>query len=153
MEEGKMRMKERRIVAAVDESEERIYALSRCLGNLLPENTKCTTFVLLYIALLLLPERHRDLTSSVMRIAEAVYRNFNTNASILCLPINVEKIVGTVDAKHVICIAVEKLGADILIAGSHDYGFFKRVLLGSVSDHCAKHIKCPLVIVKRPKNV
>ena len=41
------------------------------------------------------------------------------------MQINVEKIVGTVDAKHVIC-AVEKLGADILIMGSHDYGFFKR---------------------------
>lgn len=40
--------------------------------------------------------------------------------------ITVEKKVGTGDAKEVICGAVEKLGADILVMGSHDYGFFKR---------------------------
>ncbi|KAL6968614.1 hypothetical protein U1Q18_034415 [Sarracenia purpurea var. burkii] len=88
----------------------------------------------------------RDLVNSVMRRAEEVCRDFNTN-------IKVEKKVGTGDAKDVICIAVEKLGADILVMGSHDYGFFKRALLGSVSDHCAKYVKCPLLVVKRPKNV
>ncbi|PSS06198.1 Universal stress protein like [Actinidia chinensis var. chinensis] len=131
MEEGKRRRKERRIVAAVDENEESMYALSWCLGNVLPENTKCTTPLPVYFspdatkyhfgadAIASMDKYGRDLASSVMRRAEAVYRDFNTN-------INVEKTVGTVDAKHVICIAVEKLGADILIMGSHDYGFFKR---------------------------
>lgn len=42
------------------------------------------------------------------------------------LQMSVEKKVGTGDAKDVICGAVEKLGADILVMGSHDYGFFKR---------------------------
>ncbi|CAL5425912.1 unnamed protein product [Camellia sinensis] len=87
-----------------------------------------------------------NLVNSVMRRAEAVCRDFNTN-------IKVEKKVGSGDAKDVICIAVERLGADMLVMGSHDYGFFKRALLGSVSDHCAKHVKCPLVVVKRPKYV
>ncbi|KAI8522607.1 hypothetical protein RHMOL_Rhmol13G0009000 [Rhododendron molle] len=66
--------------------------------------------------------------------------------------IKVEKNVGAGMPKLVICAAVEKLGADILVMGSHDYGFFKRALLGSVSDHCARHVKCPMLVVKRPKN-
>lgn len=40
--------------------------------------------------------------------------------------INVEKKIGSGDAKNVICVAVEKLAADVLVMGSHDYGFFKR---------------------------
>lgn len=38
----------------------------------------------------------------------------------------VEKKVGTGEAKDVICLAVEKLRADMLVMGCHDYGFFKR---------------------------
>lgn len=44
------------------------------------------------------------------------------------LQVAVEKKVGSGDAKYAICTAVEKLGADILVMGSHDYGFFKRYL-------------------------
>ncbi|GMN52320.1 hypothetical protein TIFTF001_021471 [Ficus carica] len=85
-----------------------------------------------------------DTVHSVMHRAESVYRNFGTN-------MNIEKKVGSGDAKDVICHTVEKLNADALVMGSHGYGFFKRTLLGSVSDHCAKHVKCPVVIVKNPK--
>ncbi|GFS33485.1 adenine nucleotide alpha hydrolases-like superfamily protein [Actinidia rufa] len=168
MEEEKMRMKERRIVVSVEESEESMHALSWCLGNLLPENTKCASRILLYVkpplpvyssldateylfggdAIASMEKYGRDLASSVMRRAEAVYRDVNTNVSI-----KVEKNVGTGDAKDVISTAVDTLGADILVMGSHDYGFFKRALLGSVSNHCAKHVKCPHKIVKQPKHV
>ncbi|CAA2989407.1 universal stress protein PHOS32-like [Olea europaea var. sylvestris] len=152
-------MEGRKIVVAVDESEESMYALSWCLGNLLSQNHKPTsTLILLYIRppldvngylfandVIATMEKHNsDLTNSVMRRAEAVYKNFNTTVA-------VEKKVGSGDAKYAICTAVEKLGADILVMGSHDYGFFKRALLGSVSDYCAKHVKCPLVVVKHPK--
>lgn len=42
------------------------------------------------------------------------------------LQTKVEKKVGSGDAKDVICAAVRKLEADILVMGSHDYGFLKR---------------------------
>ncbi|ONK63185.1 uncharacterized protein A4U43_C07F12280 [Asparagus officinalis] len=54
------------------------------------------------------------------------------------------------DARDVICDMVEKLGADVLVMGSHGHGFIKRALMGSVSSHCAQNAKCPVVIVKRP---
>lgn len=90
----------------------------------------------------------RGLANSVMNRAEEVYRGFNTTTVrvvhtheycvFVCLrivvdfggkldvQINVEKKIGSGDAKNVICVAVEKLAADVLVMGSHDYGFFKR---------------------------
>ena len=41
---------------------------------------------------------------------------------------NIEKKVGSGDAKDVICHTVEKLNADALVMGCHGYGFFKRCL-------------------------
>ncbi|KAK9930713.1 hypothetical protein M0R45_027742 [Rubus argutus] len=86
-----------------------------------------------------------DMIHSVMQRAEAVYKSFNVvNANI----VNIERVVGSGDPKDVICNTVHKLRADTLVMGSHGYGFFKRALLGSVSDYCAKHVDCPVVIVK-----
>lgn len=31
--------------------------------------------------------------------------------------------------------------------------YFNRALLGSVSDYCAKHVKCPVVIVKQSEEI
>lgn len=165
---GMMRNKDMRIVVAVDESEESMYALSWCLTNLLSQETKTNnTVVLLYVkppppayssldpagylfagdVVATMEKYNRELANSVMNRAEEIYRGFNTTT------IKVEKKIGSGDAKNVICVAVEKLGADVLVMGRHDYGFFKRALLGSVSEYCSKHVKCPLVVVKRLKNI
>ncbi|KAH6823881.1 Adenine nucleotide alpha hydrolases-like superfamily protein [Perilla frutescens var. hirtella] len=124
----------KKVVVAVDESEESMYALSWCLSNLLSEkdHNPNSTLILLYVKppvpsynsldvtgyiftgdVIATVEKHsRDLANSVMKRAEAV---------------RVEKKVGSGDAKDVICVAVDKLGADILVMGSHDYGHFWEV--------------------------
>ncbi|MBR7827142.1 universal stress protein [Actinospica sp. MGRD01-02] len=38
-------------------------------------------------------------------------------------------------------------GADLLVVGSRGHGAFDGMLLGSVSQHCAQHAVCPVVIV------
>ncbi|XP_022138083.1 universal stress protein PHOS34-like [Momordica charantia] len=62
--------------------------------------------------------------------------------------VQVEIVEG--DARNVMCDAVEKFHASILVVGSHNYGVVKRMALGSVSNYCANHAHCSVMIVKRP---
>lgn len=39
-------------------------------------------------------------------------------------------------------------GADLLVVGSRGRGDFKSLLLGSVSQQCAHHAECPVVIIR-----
>ncbi len=41
-------------------------------------------------------------------------------------------------------------GADLLVVGSRGHGGFVEALLGSVSQHCVHHAKCPVVIIRDP---
>ncbi|OEL36594.1 hypothetical protein BAE44_0002388, partial [Dichanthelium oligosanthes] len=45
-------------------------------------------------------------------------------------------LVESGDPRDVICDAADKLGVDLLVMGSHGYGFIQRAFLGSVSNHC-----------------
>ncbi|KAJ7975338.1 Universal stress protein A [Quillaja saponaria] len=55
------------------------------------------------------------------------------------------------EARNVLCDAVDKHQASILVVGSHGYGVIKRAVLGSVTDYCAHHVHCTVMIVKKPK--
>uniref|UniRef100_A0A7N1A3Y1 UspA domain-containing protein n=2 Tax=Kalanchoe fedtschenkoi TaxID=63787 RepID=A0A7N1A3Y1_KALFE len=55
------------------------------------------------------------------------------------------------DPRNVLVEGVEKHRASLLVLGSHGYGALKRAVLGSVSDYCAHHAHCSVMIVKKPK--
>ncbi|CAL0320947.1 unnamed protein product [Lupinus luteus] len=151
---------ERRILVAIDEGEESMYALSWCLKNLVFENSK-DTLILLYV------KRPRPIFSSIDgpdfvinadamakidKSSQIVAERVLEAAKRLCNNIqNVEMKIEYGDPRDVICEMIQKLGADILVMGSHGYGVIKRALLGSVSNHCAQNAKCPVLIVKKPK--
>ncbi|MBA0559179.1 hypothetical protein Golob_016156 [Gossypium lobatum] len=88
-----------------------------------------------------------DLKKAAVRITEKVKE--------LCKKKSVNEVSVEVmegDPRDVLCEAVDKHHATILVLGSHGYGIVKRAVLGSVSDYCAHHAHCSVMIVKKPKN-
>lgn len=61
------------------------------------------------------------------------------------VPVQVETVRG--DAAEV--LVDESRHADLLVVGNRGHGRFASALLGSVSDRCAHHAKCPVVVVHR----
>ncbi|PKA54483.1 Universal stress protein A-like protein [Apostasia shenzhenica] len=166
----------RRIVLAVDEGEESRHALTWCLENIAAPSPPAEsaaagtdggagdTVLLVYAR----PPRvvysaldgtgylfSGDVIASMDKYSIDLANVVISKAMAVCAGypnVKVETRVRAGDPRDVICEAVEELGADILVIGSHGYGLFKRALLGSVSSHCAQNAKCPVVIVKMPKS-
>ncbi|XP_048138175.1 universal stress protein A-like protein isoform X3 [Rhodamnia argentea] len=147
---------ERRVLVAVDESEESMHALSWCLKNIVSDKFR-DTLLLLYVK----PPRavSTALDGTVMvaieRYGNEVADCVMEKAKRLCSElgdVKVETRIENGDARDVICQMTDKLGADLLVMGSHGYGLIKRTFLGSVSNHCAQNAKCPVMIVKKPKS-
>ncbi|KAG5380577.1 hypothetical protein IGI04_028419 [Brassica rapa subsp. trilocularis] len=59
-----------------------------------------------------------------------------------------KKVMEFGNPKEAICDAVEKLGVDLLIVGSHGKGALERTFLGSVSNYCVNKAKCPVLVVR-----
>ena len=63
------------------------------------------------------------------------------------LRVTAEMLVG--QPKRRIPEEAEAWGADLIVIGSHGYGFWDRLLLGSVSQAMASHAPCSVEIVRR----
>ena len=64
-------------------------------------------------------------------------------------PVKISTSVQEGNAAQVLLEAAD--GADLLVVGSRGHGGFTGALLGSVSQHCAHHAPCPLVIVRHTR--
>ncbi|KAH9306966.1 hypothetical protein KI387_011370 [Taxus chinensis] len=158
MEEEKVRG--RRIMIAVDEGEESLYALEWALDNLVQKNREDNqshdrVIVVHAENQLALAGQAVAFTPHVLEVIER-RQKLNTekvlsSAKAICEQrnVNVETKMATGDARYAICEAAEKLKVDMLVVGSRGYGAIRRAVIGSVSNYCAHHAKCPVLIVKR----
>ncbi|KAL7257696.1 hypothetical protein ACSBR1_003919 [Camellia fascicularis] len=158
--------KERKILVAVDEGQESMYALSWCLNNILVSQNSKDTLILLYAKAT--PPVYTafdgtgylfsdDIVATMEKYNNEVAESVMEKANKLCkevhnLDVKVVTKVENGDARDVICQVAEKLDVNLVVMGSHGYGLIKRAFLGSVSNHCAQKVQCPILIVKRPKS-
>ncbi|KAL2345415.1 hypothetical protein Fmac_006700 [Flemingia macrophylla] len=149
------------MVVGVDDSEFSMYALEWTLDHLLTPSANPNFKLLLCYAkppvsasvgfvgpgaAEVLPIVDADLKRTAAKItdkAKEICKNKSVN------DVATEVVEG--DPRNVLCEAVEKHHASVLVVGSHGYGAIKRAVLGSVSDYCAHHAHCSVMIVKKPK--
>ncbi|CAI9105440.1 OLC1v1004365C2 [Oldenlandia corymbosa var. corymbosa] len=150
------------MVVGVDDSEHSFYALEWTLDHFFVPAGNLAPFKLVVvhakpapssaiglggpIAVDVLPYVDADLKKIATRVLE--------NAKQICSSKSVDDVTfeGVEgDPRNVLCEAVEKYHATILVLGSHGYGAIKRAVLGSVSDYCAHHAHSTVMIVKKPK--
>ncbi|KAL5701266.1 hypothetical protein ACHQM5_026620 [Ranunculus cassubicifolius] len=150
------------MIVAIDESDHSVYALEWTLDRFFVPFSSNPPFKLIIVhskptpssvvglagpgAADVIPYVEVDLKHMAARIVEKAK---GICTSKLVNDVIVEVVEG--DARNVLCDAVERHHAAILVVGSHGYGAIKRAVLGSVSDYCAHHAHCSVMIVKKPK--
>ncbi|PIN18002.1 hypothetical protein CDL12_09328 [Handroanthus impetiginosus] len=155
-------MEKSAMVVGLDESDQSFYALEWTLQHFFSPAPENSHFKLVVVhakpsaanavglagpgAAEVLPYVDKDLKLIAARVLE--------KAKEICTAKSVNNVILEAvegDPRNVLCEAVEKHHASVLVVGSHGYGAIKRAVLGSVSDYCAHHAHCSVMIVKKPK--
>jgi nucleotide-binding universal stress UspA family protein len=84
--------------------------------------------------------RYRDFATRVL--SDAVRETVDPHG-----PVKVSSTVREGNAARVLLDASQ--GADLLVVGSRGHGGFAEAMLGSVSEACVHHARCPVVIVRK----
>eukprot|EP00245_Coleochaete_scutata_P010898 TRINITY_DN393_c0_g1_i1.p1 TRINITY_DN393_c0_g1~~TRINITY_DN393_c0_g1_i1.p1 ORF type:complete len:162 (+),score=27.76 TRINITY_DN393_c0_g1_i1:137-622(+) len=147
----------KRILVAVDESEESAYALNWTLQNIIKPGDH------LHVLHAQPPPKiyagpagpgfyvSPETIDVIRKHEEKVSREVVKKARGICQQAGVQAegdvIIG--EPREAICEAVDQLKANLLVMGSHGYGAIKRAFLGSVSDYCVHHASCPVIVVRK----
>ena len=87
-----------------------------------------------------------DQTYDFKEIAEKLLADALSNAVDPASDVSVRSfVVEGVPAQVLVDAAA---GADLLVVGSRGHGGLAEALLGSVSQHCVQHAKCPVVVIR-----
>ncbi|XP_043718679.1 universal stress protein PHOS34-like [Telopea speciosissima] len=150
------------MVVGIDDSEVSFYALNWALDHFFVPFASNSPFKLVVVHAKPFPVKVIGIAGAgvaeVLPIVEADIKRIAAKvvekAKEICHNKSVDDVIVEVvegDARNVLCETVEKHHASILVVGSHGYGAIKRAVLGSVSDYCAHHAHCTVMIVKKPK--
>ncbi|XP_050374457.1 universal stress protein A-like protein [Argentina anserina] len=170
VENGGAEIAEKPVMVAVDESECSHYALMWVIDNLKesitaqkpllifmaqpPPANNLTFAAALGSARMYCPptteftnnmqENHRKLTTALLERAKDICASHGVTA---------KTVTEIGDAKTAICAAVLKHNVSMLVLGARGLGKIKRAIIGSVSNYCVQHAKCPVLVVKKPQVV
>jgi nucleotide-binding universal stress UspA family protein len=65
-------------------------------------------------------------------------------------PPSIPVTISVIDGHPAPVLVDASRSADLLVAGSHGRGAFTGMLLGSVSQLCAQHARCPVLVYRHP---
>ena len=63
-------------------------------------------------------------------------------------PTIVERRLEEGAAGAIICSVAEEIDPDVVVVGSHGRGFFKRIVIGSVSEYVTRHCAAPVLVIR-----
>ncbi|XP_011094180.1 universal stress protein A-like protein [Sesamum indicum] len=158
--------KKMKVLVPVDESDGSFYALRWALDHLFISNEpqdeqEPNTITLVNVQPVFQPFIYPAgpvvyatpaVIDSVKKAQEQNAANILARALSICKDkkVKAETLILEGDPKDRICQAAEQLQVDLVVVGSRGLGTIKRALLGSVSNYCAHHAHCPVLIVKPP---
>ncbi len=88
---------------------------------------------------------HRNMAAGyVAEAKEIISQNFPDSN----LSVSTEVLNGS--AGKAIVEAAQEWGADLIVIGSHGYGFWNRMLVGSVSQTVVHYAPCSVMVVRKP---
>jgi nucleotide-binding universal stress UspA family protein len=87
-----------------------------------------------------------DWTTMLEQDSRAARSDLEELAAGLDVPAVVDVEIGSADER----LEALSRGVDLLVVGSRGWGAFRRVVLGSTSDHVVHHASCPVVVVPAP---
>ncbi len=64
------------------------------------------------------------------------------------LQVKAQALVEIGEPGPTICDVANRVGADVIVVGSHGHGWLQRVLIGSVSKHVLAHAPCPVLVMR-----
>jgi nucleotide-binding universal stress UspA family protein len=88
-----------------------------------------------------LPEDYNPLDDARAALEKTLAEVLGDSPSI---PVTTQVIEGA----PAVALVSESHGAALLVVGSRGHGGFAGLLLGSTSEHCARHASCPVVVVR-----
>ncbi|RVW38431.1 Universal stress protein A-like protein [Vitis vinifera] len=161
-------VKEMSVMVAVDQSESSFYALQWALENLFRrKGAAVETEEVGMVTVVHVQQPFQNYVFpagpgiyATSTVIESVRKAQEQNSSVilsralrLCKDkmVKAETLILDGDPKEMICQAAEQMHVDLLLVGSRGLSKLKRAFLGSVSDYCAHHANCPILIVKPPK--
>lgn len=148
-----------RILIAADGSEFSQNAVKKCCKIISTEhqtNIKIITAVEIFIPVAAEPfgtsniyysQISADLQKEAAETVASAAQILKENLPDENVTVQTEVITGNV--KQIIIDEAKDFAADLIVVGSHGYGFFDRMLLGSVSGYIVQHAPCSVLVVRK----
>jgi nucleotide-binding universal stress UspA family protein len=104
------------------------------------------TLYLVHVIPSLSPRRSTD-EEVLSQVADSLMDKLAKEAYEVCMVKTVPRILEGIDIGKAICTEAERIQPAAVVMGSRGLGFVKSFIQGSVSDYCARHCPCPVIIM------